>query len=313
MTKFRSAIILTILFLLGISLGSQALAEEASQTYSGDLWSRLTLTGDWGGTRNDLAKKGVTFDMSLTQVGMSVVSGGKDIGWEYSGRGNITMNMDTGKMGLWPGGFFTVEVEGNYNKSINLDTGAIMPVNSNQLFPVPGRDNLNIPAVTFTQFLSHYGGVFLGKLDTTSGDANEFAHGKGDKQFFNLAFNFNPSLLLLAPNSALGAGVIILPTKDPNAAVISLMVLDADGKANRSGFDTVFKGNNTYVAEGRIRTDFFGMTGHQLIGGGYTAKNFSSLDQSLRIIIENGAIATEDNSWAMYYNFDQYLYEPKKG
>ena len=64
MTKFRSAIILTILFLLGISLGSQALAEEASQTYSGDLWSRLTLTGDWGGTRNDLAKKGVTFDIT---------------------------------------------------------------------------------------------------------------------------------------------------------------------------------------------------------------------------------------------------------
>jgi len=91
------------------------------------------------------------------------------------------------------------------------------------------------------------------------------------------------------------------------------MVVDADGKANRSGFDTVFKGNNSYIVEGRVRTNFFGLTGHQLIGGGYTAKNYSSLDQSLRFFIENRAIEQKDNSWAFYYNFDQYIYEPKKG
>jgi porin len=98
-----------------------------------------------------------------------VISGGKNIGWEYTGRGNLTLNIDTQKLGLWPGGFFTIEVEGNYNKPINLDTGAIMPVNANQLFPTPGKQELNIPAVSFAQFLSHYFGVLLGKLDTTSG------------------------------------------------------------------------------------------------------------------------------------------------
>jgi len=34
--------------------------------YSGDLWNRSTLTGDWFGVRNDMAAKGITFDMSLT-------------------------------------------------------------------------------------------------------------------------------------------------------------------------------------------------------------------------------------------------------
>ena len=33
--------------------------------YSGDFWHRSTLTGDWGGFRNDLAAKGVTTDISL--------------------------------------------------------------------------------------------------------------------------------------------------------------------------------------------------------------------------------------------------------
>ncbi|MDA8239345.1 MAG: carbohydrate porin [Nitrospiraceae bacterium] len=309
----RTILAAVIMVAMGLFSGMQASAEEAVETYSGDFLMRSTLMGDWGGTRNDLAKKGVTFDMSLTQAGMSVISGGKNIGWEYAGRGNLTLNIDTHKMGLWPGGFFTVEVEGNYNKSINLDAGALMPVNTNQLFPTPGSRGLNIPAVTFMQFFSEYAGIVIGKLDTTSGDANEFAHGKGDTQFMNLAFNFNPATLLTVPNSTLGAGVMILPTKDPKAAVISLSVIDSNGKANRSGFDTAFEGNNTYAIEGRVRTNFFGMTGHQLLGVAYSTKEFSSLDQSLRFIIETRAIAKEDGSWAFFYNFDQYLYEPKKG
>jgi porin len=318
MISLRSATILSILLLVTM-LSSQAFAQDESKTYSGDFWTRSTLTGDWGGDRNYFASKGVTFDMSLTQTAMSVISGGKNQGWEYAGRGNITLNFDTQKLGLWPGGFLTVEFEGNYNRSINLDPGSLSPVNTNQLFPMPGHQELNIPAVTFMQFFSHYFGVVLGKLDTTSGDANEFAHGKGDIQFMNLAFNINPALLLTTPNSVLGAGVIILPTKDPNEAIIKIMAVDANGKANRSGFDTAFEGNNTYAIEGRLRTNFFGMTGHQLAGALYSTKEFASLEQDslllLKGIVRNGKLDTEkeDDSWAVYYNFDQYLYEPKKG
>ena len=311
MHRFKKILLVPGVSIILLCLTSLGYAEE-TKGYSGDFWTRSTLIGDWGGTRNDLAAKGVTFDMNLTQIGMGVISGGKDQGWEYAGRGNFTINMDTQKMGLWPGGFFTVEVEGNYNHSINLDPGALVPVNFNQLLPVPGRDNLNIPAVTFMQFLSHNFGLLLGKIDTTSGDANEFAHGKGDTQFFNMAFNINP-VTALTPTSALGAGVIILPTKDPNAAIITASVIDANGTANRSGFDTAFEGNNIYAIEGRVRTNFFGMTGHQLVGAAYNSKNFSSLDQGLPIIIEQRSIQEEDNSWCFYYNFDQYFYEPKKG
>src|SRR5208283_2652106 len=130
-----------------------------------------------------------------------------------------TINVDTQKLGLWPGGFFNAEVEGNYNKSVNGLTGALMPVNSNQIYPRPASDNLNVSAFNFTQFLSPYFGVTLGKyatLTATSGDMNEFAHGKGDTQFMNLALNFNPIFALTVPYSTLGAGAIILPMKDPD-------------------------------------------------------------------------------------------------
>ena len=36
--------------------------------YSGDLWSRSTLTGDWGGARESLAAKGISTDLSFATV-----------------------------------------------------------------------------------------------------------------------------------------------------------------------------------------------------------------------------------------------------
>jgi len=54
----------------------------APTPYSGDIWNRSTLTGDWGGLRNELAARGVTLDMNITQVGQGVVGGGKSGAWE---------------------------------------------------------------------------------------------------------------------------------------------------------------------------------------------------------------------------------------
>jgi porin len=158
--------------------------------------------------------------------------------------------------------------------------------------------------------------VVLGKLATltpTSGDMNEFAHGKGDVQFMNSAFSVNPVLLLTVPYSTLGAGVIVLPTKDPKAAIIGFNVLQTNGKPNTVGFSDLHSNQLTFGGEGRVRTNFFGLTGHQLIGGFYSNKTFTSLDQSLRFFIENRDLEEQDGSWNIYYNFDQYLYEPQKG
>jgi porin len=91
-----------------MSLGERAEAADApsANPYSGDFWTRSTLSGDWGGVRNDLAAKGVTLDMSLTQAAQGIVRGGKDTGWQFGGgRGDITLNVDSQKLGLWPGGF----------------------------------------------------------------------------------------------------------------------------------------------------------------------------------------------------------------
>ena len=321
----RSTIVVGALALLGVSLATPARAAEvaSAEPYSGDFFTRSTLTGDWGGVRNDLAAKGVTFDATLTQIEQGVVSGGKNGTWEYGGRGDLTGHLDTQKLGLWPGGFLTVELEGNWSDSVNGKTGALSPTNTNQLFPLPIGDNVALPALNFAQFLSPYGGVTVGKYATiteTAGDMNEFAHGKGTTQFFNTAFNANPVLFMDAPYSTLGAGVIGLPTKDPNQAIVSFLVLSAEGKASTDGFDNLSGDKLSFIGEGRVRTDFFTLTGHQLVGAAYSNKEFTSLDQRIEFepqrralgLAQSQTIAKKDGSWAVYYNFDQFLYETDK-
>lgn len=280
--------------------------------YSGDIWERSTLTGDWGGTRNELAQKGLTLDAYSTQIYQGVLTGGKDKGWQYGGRENLTLNFDLGRMGLMPGGFLTLEGEGNYGEFAGShQTGAVLPADNNSLFPTTDGPQFDLSQVLYTQFVSHNLGFFVGKIDATSGDNNAFAHGKGDRQFLNTAFGFNPIITVAAPAYGLGAGAVILPTGNPHEFIITLTAMDMEGQASTSGFDTVFKGGTSFVAEGRYTTHFFERTGHQLLGGMYSDRLYTSVDQNLRnFIIPGLPIQTASGSWAAYYNFDQYLYQP---
>src|SRR6267378_4164086 len=59
----------------------------------------------WGGFRDDLAKRGVRFDADLLLTPQGVASGGHDTGARFWGNTEYTLDVDTGKGGLWPGGF----------------------------------------------------------------------------------------------------------------------------------------------------------------------------------------------------------------
>ena len=315
MIRFAAIVVFSLFHLATFAVTTGAGEAPSATPYSGDIWNRSTLTGDWGGLRNQLAEKGVTLDLSLTQIGQGAVHGGKSGAWQYGGRGDIILNLDSQKLGLWPGAFLNLEAEGNWASAVNGNTGALMPVNSSQIVPQPG-ENFDLVSLNFTQFLSPYFGLTIGKYATvtaTAGDMNEFAHGKGDTQFMNMAFNFNPLIALTVPYSTLGTGLIVLPTKDPKEAIVSFMVLQANGQPNTSGFGDLDGNKITVAAEGRVRTDFFNLTGHQLFGTTFSNKKFTSIDQRLSSIVETRALSGKKGSWNLYYNFDQYLYEPTKG
>ena len=311
-TRFGTSI---LIFLLAGAAAS-VYAQGPTPDNSGDFFRRATMTGDWGGTRNELAKKGMTFDFSLTQTEVGVVSGGLNSAAEYGGRGDFYMNLDTGKAGLWRGGFLMIEGEVNYGNGANPNSGTLLPVNTNQVFPVPGKSgSAAIPAVTFTQFLSPYFGVTAGKYNVAAADDNEFAHGKygkGDTQFMNTAFNLIPAALFTTPYTPVGAGLVVLPMKDPAALIIKALVYATSGVATKADFKTFSHNDLSVYVEGRGRTRFFGKTGHQDVIYLHSNKDITSINQIL-ILPGNPLLRAKCCAWMVSWNFDQYLWEPTEG
>jgi hypothetical protein len=136
----RAIVVVSVIAGFVFSICAQVGAQQAASDhpYSGDIFTRSTLTGDWDGYRNNLEAMGITFDLNVTQIEQGVVDGGKSGAWEYGGRGDLTGHLDTQELGLWPGGFLTIELEGDWSHSVNGNTGALLPANTSQLFPLPG-------------------------------------------------------------------------------------------------------------------------------------------------------------------------------
>lgn len=284
--------------------------------YSGDLWERPALTGDWRGRRNQLAQEGISFELDLEQTIQGNAHGGKDTNgaFRYSGSWDLRLKFDTGRMGLWPGGLLEVHGESFFGQSINRKSGGTP--NDDALYPVPGDRDVMLSHVVYTQFLSESFGVFFGKLDTTTGDKNEFAWVHGNN-FLHSALRWNPVVARTSPYSTLGAGFFFMG----DWGIWSFTAYDTEGEANVSGFDTAFDGGTSIATEVRFNVNPFGKPGHQLFGFVWSDKSFLTLEQDPRIGIglRGGllggllnlaqSLERESGSWAFYYNFDQYVYQ----
>ena len=309
---------------------------DVPPTWGGDFWDRPRLTGSWWGLRDELGKKGVVFDADILLSPQGVMSGGKDTGWDFWGNADYTLNIDTGKLGLWPGGFLKVYGDSSFGDSVQPRTAAIGPVNTWLLLPKPDEPASALMNATFTQFLSTKFGVFAGKVFVLDGFKGEFT-GDIRNQFMNTAIAF-PLALDLIPISAYGGGVIGLPWE---GVILSAMALDASGTPTNSDISEAFDNGTTVVASAQVAIKPFGLVGHQNLGGLWSDKSRLSLIQDpsnianfllkerfpllgnpgplLERILERFAPgllnpvrpANRDNStWAMFYGFDQYFWQP---
>jgi porin len=289
-----------------------AAAEPALVTpidYSGDIWQSPALTGNWGGTRQQLMNKGIRFDASLTQVYQQVTSGGKNYTATYEGNVDVALRLDTGKMGLWPGGMFVVHAEGRYGNSALGYTGSLVPVNNEAIYPAGNKDVIAIPELNYTQFLCDWAGVAVGKFMPV--DDNVFAS-DSSSQFLNSAFNFDPVVGTTMPLSGLGAAVVVLPAP---WLMVTTMAMDTEGRADTAGFDTVFNPGTSFLQLWEFTVKPFGQVGHQRVTGIYSNKDRTLLTQTPRDIFGAiitgggvGALSKASNDWCAYYDFDQYVY-----
>jgi porin len=101
------AVLATVLGLILTGAAGPARAQPVavSDTWGGDFWPRPRLAGSWGGLRDERGEKGVVFDVDLRLTPQGVLGGGRDTDAGLCGSADCTLYVDTGKLGLWPGGF----------------------------------------------------------------------------------------------------------------------------------------------------------------------------------------------------------------
>jgi porin len=276
---------------------------------SGDFWSRPVLTGDWGGLRSDLANKGIQFDLGWTQTVQSIVSGGRDTGTAYISNLDLVTNIDLYRMGLVPGAFVKLRAESRFGKTVNGNAGTVLPVNTAGDFPLTSPLDDNIPIVltdlTYYQFLSPKFGMFVGKFDTLDADPNEFASGRGVKQFLNANFLFSSILGLAAPYSTLGGGAVFLPT---DTITISGSIYETSDSSTTSGFENTADGWSTAL-EADLQYRLGHLPGGVNLGGSYSWDNdFHKLGGRFTFKPGEGLAAPKkSDTWCVYISGWQYL------
>lgn len=336
MRRFAGA---TFVALAVIVLAGQAVAQpvDIPPTWGGTLWDRPRLTGDWFGLRDEMGKKGITLDLDMLNILQGNGTGGRRTGVDYDGLANYELNLDTGKAGLWPGGFLKIKAISTFGDTVNNDSGAIFPVNVVGILPQPNNNTTTaLQNLTFLQFFSKWFGAYAGKINGLEGDANAFAHNQ-NTQFLNTALNFNMTLGF-GPFSAYGGGLVFIPWE---GATVSATVLDPSGTPTNNDITEAFSDGYAVNAEGRITIKPFGLVGHQDLGFFWSNKTRASLDQDpsniARALLDNRFSRLQDpgpilrrilerffpellvpvqplneknSTWTLYYNFDQYLWSP---
>ncbi|MFN0010981.1 MAG: carbohydrate porin [Phycisphaerales bacterium] len=278
--------------------------------YTGDLWTRRALLGDLGGSRTDLANMGIQFGIDWSNTVQSVVSGGRDIKTAVGGTLDYNLTLDLMRMGVLPGAVVKLRGESRYGQTVNGQSGALLPVNTDGFMPLAGRIDEDIPftltTLSYTQFFSETFAVFLGKFDTLDGDGNEFASGRGLTQFQNLNFIFSPAPLITVPYDTLGAGLLWKPAA--NVTLTSSVITTADSSTT-TGFDKIGDGW-TWASEASVQYRLGHLPGGFNVGGSYAwAQDFTTVGR--RFVFQPGQGITrtpgQDSSWSMYASAWQYL------
>lgn len=333
--KMKTVFKLTaLLSALGAAVPLYAMPYATPETWGGDLASRPRLTGDWGGLRDDMAKKGVVLDLDLYWMPQTIIRGGKDEESGSWGNAIATLNIDTQKAGFWPGGFFKIQTVTSFGDNVMRDTGAMVPANLSWMLPSPIDTDTGLQEFTYTQFLSQHFGVFLGKINAIA--PTNVLHGDYTTGFLNTGINM-PLALAMVPLSAYGGGALYLPSHD---VTLAAMVLDANGTIMDDDMGEAFEDGVMALVSADLKVKPGGLPGHQNLTLAWSNKDRTSLIQDpvnianllltarfpllgdpgpiLGEILEEFPVLgdpqplnQESETWAAVYSFEQFVWQPK--
>jgi porin len=292
-------------------------------TELGGFWNRTQLTGDWGGARTKLAREGWFFDAYSTSTYQDVSSGGIKAGDTFVENLQLSMNLDTGRAGFWPGGIVHFTAQGRYGAEPQniFSVGSSVPQNTSLLLPGPLYSHEIYPSEYYlAQAFNKSFSVVIGKIsDVFIPDQTLF--GNSYKYYFaNFNLNKNPMTTNFYHPTALAALGVWTPT--PGFALAG-GVLDTETGPNTLAEDA-FNRLNLYLTS-VISYNVDGLPGQLSPALNYSNKPKVDLESPFAqlspaqvpqaVAALAGSPLTEGlqfkykpDSWFAIMNFSQYLY-----
>jgi porin len=215
-------------------------------TVVGDFWQNTQVTGDWGGARTELARRGWFLDLYTTTYYQNVTAGGIKANESFVHNTQFSVNIDTARAGYWAGGLFHITTQSRNGSSFDdtFTAGTFVPQYAGLVHPDPSLANDTLLTEYYlVQALTKEVSVIGGRISNVFlPDATMFANSY--KYYFaSFSLNKNPMTTNFYTPTAL-AGLV---TWAPNKQFLLLAgVLDPNSTAENFTKDA-FETQNYYV------------------------------------------------------------------
>jgi len=144
-----------------------------------------------------LADHGISVDFRYTAFYQGLASGSGNKGYEYGGKVDAFINLDSGKMGLWEGGEFRSHLEYSHGDAPANLGGAIFSINTALYWPVDTPNELVATSLNYAHTLGERNSIAVGKFNPVDVYASHpFYGGWGVDRFSNIVLAAPPSGLI---------------------------------------------------------------------------------------------------------------------
>ena len=269
---------------------------------SDELTRRMTAMAE------SMQAQGIAYSVAATQFYQGVADGGREQVFDYGGKVDQFLILDSGKLGLWQGMSMTMHVETRFGEDVNLDAVGFAPVNVAMLYPREGEHDTAITGLTFAQALGEDIQLTFGKFNALDLFYSLYPQtGRGINGFMNASMVIPISVARVAPLSFLGAGALAYNGTIPQGGVL---VFDTHNSATTSGFDELGDNGANVLGFWRFFTELGGLPGSHFVGGIWSTGEFVAFDPTGFVIVPSEGIVAvpQDGAYTLLYILEQTLW-----
>lgn len=292
---------------------------EGDPTYSDDIAVRdvsycdMSLASGWLARfqccQKQMAAAGIVYNGDVVQFYQGVASGGGEREFEYGGKVDQFLTLDSTRLGMWQGMIVAMHAETRFGQDVNQEAVGLAPVNVAMLYPNANEHDTAITGLSFMQALDEKWQVNFGKFNGLDMFYMLYPEtGRGVNGFMNATMVIPLALARVFPLSFLGAGVTKLQGSQVQG---SLLVYDPNDCTTTSGFDQLGNNGVNIMGTWRFFTEPAGLPGSHMFGFVGATGDYTSLDPaSFAFVPGQGVVAAQQSgSWAAIYILQQRLWQ----